>query len=83
MRTYSLEGLSDFILQIFDQEMEDEIRQTWLHKNIEMEYGEYKKKTLKKMYKPKTKEISKEEEKGIIQNATRFIKPINKGGENI
>lgn len=82
MGTYSLEGLSDFILQIFDQEMEDEIRQTWLHKNIEMEYEEYKKKTLKKMYKPKTKEISKAEEKEIIQNATRFIKPINKGGGN-
>lgn len=67
---------------MFDQEMEDEIRQTWLHKNIEMEYEEYKKKTLKRMYKPKTKEISKEEEKAVIQNAKRFIKPINKGGDN-
>lgn len=83
MRTYSLEGLADFILQLFDQEMEDELRSTWLHKNIEMEYPEFKKKYLKKLHKPKTKEINKEDEKSIIERATRFIKPINKGGENI
>ena len=47
MGTYSLEGLADFILQLFDQESEDEIWQTWLHKEYKDNYEAFKKKYLK------------------------------------
>lgn len=81
MATYSLEGLGDFILQIFDKENEEEIWQTWLHKEYKDSYKEFKKKYLKKLYKSKVKVLSKEEEQRIIENATKFIKPINKVGD--
>ncbi len=81
MSAYTLDGLADFILQLYDKEKEDEIWQTWLHKEKQLSYEDFKKKYLKRMYKTKVKTLSKEEEQKIIENATRFIKPINKGGE--
>ena len=81
MSAYTLDGLADFILQLYDKEKEEEIWQTWLHKNTGMDYQEYKKKYLKKMHKPKVQTLSREEEERIMKNAARFIKPINKGGE--
>ena len=77
MGTYSLEGLADFILQLFDQESEDEIWQTWLHKEYKDNYEAFKKKYLKRMHKPKTATITKEEERKALELAMRFIKPIN------
>lgn len=82
MGTYSLEGLADFILQLYDKDSEDEIWQTWLHKEQTDNFKDFKKKYLKKLHKPKNKVMSKEEEQKAISNAVRFIKPINKGGEN-
>ena len=82
MGTYSLEGLADFILQLFDQESEDEIWQTWLHKDANMSYKDFKKKYLKSARKPKTATITKEEERKALELAMRFIKPVDKGGES-
>lgn len=82
MSLYSLESLADFILQLLDKENEDEIWQTWLHKERNLDYAEFKKKYFKKMHKSKLQALTKEEEERIIKNATRFIKPINKGGED-
>ena len=82
MGTYSLEGLADFILQLFDQESEDEIWQTWLHKDYKENYDAFKKKYLKRMHKSKTRAISKQEEQTVLANAIKFIKPITKGGES-
>lgn len=82
MRTYSLEGLADFIFMLFDKENEEELWQTWLHKETTLGYAEFKKKYFTKMHKPKTKALSKEDEKKIIENAIQFIKPINKGGDS-
>ncbi|MFL2100094.1 hypothetical protein [Desemzia sp. FAM 23989] len=82
MSTYSLEGLADFILQLYDKDSEDEIWQTWLHKEQTDNFKDFKKKYLKKLHKPKNKVMSIEEEQKAISNAVRFIKPVNKGGEN-
>lgn len=82
MGTYSLEGLADFILQLFDQESEDEIWQTWLHKEYKENYEAFKKKYLKRMHKPNKKALSKEEEMKVIERNMQFIKPITKGGES-
>lgn len=82
MGTYSLEGLADFILQLYDKDSEDEIWQTWLHKEQTDNFKDFKKKYLKKLHKPKNKVMSIEEEQKAISNAVRFIKPVNKGGEN-
>ena len=82
MGTYSLEGLADFILQLFDQESEDEIWQTWLHKEYKDNYEAFKKKNLKRMHKPNKKALSKEEEMKVIERNMQFIKPITKGGES-
>lgn len=81
MSAYTLEGLADFILQLYDKENETEIWETWLHKEKQLSYADYKKKYLKRMYKAKIKPLSKEDEQKIMENAARFIKPINKGGE--
>lgn len=83
MSTYSLEGLADFILRLFDKENEEELWQTWLHKEMTLDYAEFKKKYFAKMRKPKTKALSKEEETKIIESAMKYIKPINKGGDNV
>lgn len=82
MKTYSLQGLADFVLQMFDKENEEEIWQTWLHKERQLNFADFKRKYFKKMHKTKVQALSKEEEERIIKNATRFIKPINKGGED-
>lgn len=81
MSTYTLEGLGVFILQLFDKENEDELWQTWLHKEQKDNYKEFKNKYYKSMYKSKPKSISREEEKENIKNASKYIKPVNKGGE--
>ncbi len=82
MSTYTLEGLTDFILQLFDKENEDELYQTWLHKDHENSFKDFKKKYFKKMRTTKKEALSKEEEQKNIENAMKYIKPINKGGDN-
>lgn len=81
MATYSLEDLTDFIMQLFDKENEDEIWQMWLHKEYKDSYKTFKKKYYQKMHKKKQKPLSADEEKEIIEKNMQFIKPVNKGGE--
>lgn len=81
MATYSLESLGDFILQLFDKENEEELWETWLHKEYKDSFKEFKKKYFKKMQRSNIKILSKEEEQKIIERATQFIRPINKVGE--
>ena len=69
-------------MDLIDQENEDEIWQTWLHKDANMSYKDFKKKYLKSARKPKTATITKEEERQALELAMRFIKPVEKGGEN-
>lgn len=47
-----------------------------------MSYKDFKKKYLKSARKPKTATITKEEERKALELAMRFIKPVEKGGEN-
>lgn len=82
MGTYSLEGLADFIFQLFDKESEDEIWEMWLHKENKENFEAFKKKYHKQMRKPAKKVLSKEDEKKIIERNMQFIKPITKGGES-
>ena len=82
MSTYSLEGLADFILQLYDEEREENLWETWLHKDQKDDFKTFKKKYFKQAYRNKPKTLSKEEEERNIANAMRFIKPANKGGEN-
>lgn len=81
MSTYSLEGLADFILHLFDQANEDQLWEVWLHKDQEDDFSTFKKKHYKQIRKPKSKALSLEEEKEIIEKNMRYIKPVNKGGE--
>jgi len=82
MATYSLEGLADFVLSMFDKNKEDELWDTWLHKDQQNTFADFKKKYFKNSRKKKKETLSKEEEKKIIESSMQFIKPINKGGEN-
>jgi hypothetical protein len=68
-------------LDLTDQDNEEEIWQTWLHKDANMGYKDFKKKYLKSVRKPKTATISKEEEQKALELAMRFIKPVKEGGE--
>lgn len=77
-----MEGLADFILRLFDKDNEEELWQTWLHKDVNMGFEDFKKKYMQSSHKKKITTMSIEEEKQIIANASRFIKPINEGGEN-
>ena len=69
-------------MDLIDHENEDEIWQTWLHKDANMSYKDFKKKYMKSARKPKSATISKEEEQKALELAMRFIKPVKEGGEN-
>ena len=68
-------------MDLIDHENEDEIWQTWLHKDANMGYKDFKKKYLKSVRRPKSATISKEEEQKALELAIRFIKPVKEGGE--
>ena len=82
MSTYSLQGLADFILQLFDEENESQLWEVWLHKDAADDFETFKKKHYKKSQKRQTKALSIEEEKEIIEKNMRFIKPRKEGGES-
>lgn len=81
LRTYSLEGLADFILRLYDEENENQLWDVWLHRNVEGDFKTFKRKHHKKIRKKEQKPLSLEEEKEIIEKNMQFIKPVNKGGE--
>ncbi|MFC6464950.1 hypothetical protein ACFP65_08210 [Marinilactibacillus sp. GCM10026970] len=82
LATFTLEGLSDFILYLFDQENQDQLYETWLHKDQESNFQDFKKKHYKKINKEKSKQLTEQKEKEIIAESFKFIKPINvEGGE--
>lgn len=81
MRTFDLEGLADFILDLFDVENEEQLWETWLHKPIEKDFATFKKDHYKKQRKTKHKVISAKEEKANIEQSMRFIKPRQEGGD--
>lgn len=81
MSTYTLEGLADFVLRLFDQANEDQLWEIWLHKPIEDDFKKFKRKHYKKIHKKNQNPLSLEEEKKIIEKNMQFIKPVNKGGE--
>ena len=80
LNTYRLDELADFILQLIDQDNDDEAWQTWLHKDANMSYKDFKKKYLKSVRRLNVT-ISKQEEQKALNLALRLIKPINEGGE--
>jgi hypothetical protein len=81
LRTHSLASLADYILYLFDKDVEDSLWETWLQKEYKKSFPDFKKEHYKDMYRPKNKLLSKEEEQAAINNAMKFIKPVNKGGE--
>lgn len=81
LATFSLEGLSDFIFYLFDQENEDVIFEVWLHKDTESDFAEFKRKNQKKVYVKQPKKLTKDEEESIIKESFKFITPRQKGGD--
>lgn len=82
LATFTLEGFSDFVLFLFDQDNQDQLFETWLHKDQESNFEDFKKKNYKKSQKQQSKELSEKEEKAIIADSFKFIKPTNmEGGE--
>ncbi|MDY7044432.1 hypothetical protein RVS70_09465 [Virgibacillus sp. M23] len=81
LRTFTLEGLTDFIFYLFDQENEDTLFTIWLHKDQESDFATFKKKNGKKTHKQKPKSLTKEEEEKIIKASFQFITPRQKGGD--
>lgn len=82
LATFSLEGLADFILRLYDEENEEQLWDVWLHRDTGKSFKDFKKENLKQVRQSKKQTLSKEEEQKIIQANMRFIKPVNKGGEN-
>lgn len=83
MSTYTLKGLADFILNLFKEVNEEELYETWLHKEKELGFKEFKNKYAEKSKGTGYKPLSKEEEHLNIINAMKYIKPRNEGGETI
>lgn len=81
MSTFTLEGLADFILRLYDEENENQLWEVWLHKPIEDDFKTFKKKQYKGLRNKKQKSLSVADEKKIIETNMKFIKAINKGGE--
>lgn len=68
-------------MQLNDTENEEQLWETWLHKDQENTFADFKKKYYRKNNSHKNKALNEEEEKRIIENAMKFIKPTNEGGE--
>lgn len=84
LRTYRMKGLTDFVLQLYDEVSEDRLWNLWINKDVEENWKDFKKKHFKALYHGnKVKALTKEQEKQIIENNIRFIKPTNKGGETV
>lgn len=79
MSTFTLGGLADFILSLFREENEEELYRTWLHKERELNFKDFKKKHLKQSSNKKYRSLSKEEEQNI-RDAVKFIRALNNGG---
>lgn len=81
LSTFSLEGLSDFIFYLFDQENEDTLFDIWLHKETESDFPTFKKKHQKKSRVQQPKKLTKEEEEAIVRASFKLITPRQKGGD--
>lgn len=77
LATFSLEGLSDFIFYLFDQENEDTLFEVWLHKDQENDYATFKKNNSRKSFVKQPKKLNEKEEKAIIEDAMKLITPRN------
>lgn len=81
LSTFSLEGLSDFIFYLFDQENEDTLFEIWLHKDSESDFATFKKNNQEKTYVKQPKKLTKEEEESVIKESFKLITPRGKGGD--
>lgn len=77
LATFSLEGLSDFIFYLFNQENEDTLFEVWLHRDKENDFSTFKKKNNKKSFVKQPKELNEKEEKENINAAMKLITPRN------
>lgn len=77
LATFSLEGLSDFIFYLFDQENEDTLFEVWLHKDQENDFATFKKSNSKKTFVKQPKQLNEKEEKAILEEAMKLITPRN------
>lgn len=75
LATFSLEGLSDFIFYLFDQENEDTLFDIWLHKGQENDFATFKKKSGQKSFVKQPKKLTKDEEETIIKESFKLITP--------
>lgn len=78
-----MDGLADFIFNLFEEVQEEQLWDIWLHQPYKEEsFEEWKKKNTEQT--KRTQSISEEEEERIVKEATKYITPINdiEGGEN-
>lgn len=75
LATFSLEGLSDFIFYLFDQENEDTLFEIWLHRDKENDFATFKKKNGAKTFVKQPKKLNDQEEKSILEEAMKLITP--------
>jgi len=68
--------LMDFILYIFEQEEADELWQTWVNKDFEISFKEFKDKYFSALREPKeqTLKVNDEAIKTNVSRASQFIK---------
>lgn len=83
MRTYTLDGLLDFILYLFEQEQEEILWDIWLTTDKRVSFKDFKSRRLTPIRAKKVKALSKEEEAQTLAKASQFIRETTnlEGGE--
>ncbi|MDC0826989.1 MAG: peptide methionine sulfoxide reductase [Lactococcus petauri] len=74
LATYSLSKAVDFILYLYEKENEETLWETWLSKDIQKDFKEFKQEHTQPLRVKQTEIISKEQEQNNLDFASQFIK---------
>lgn len=81
LSTFSFTEIPDMLLNSYDKTQEDEIWVTWLNKEEQLSFVDFKKKYFKQMKKNRKKSVTLEDEKKAIDFALKYITPTKESGE--
>ena len=70
LSSLDLSEVNDLVVYLLEQQIEEQLWEIWVNKDIELSLDEFKKKTVKKST---SKQLSKEEEEEILNKAQSIL----------
>lgn len=70
LSSLDLSEVNDLVVYLLEQQIEEQLWEIWVNKDIELSFDEFKKKTVKKST---SKQLSKEEEEEILNKAQSIL----------